>query len=49
LVSEFTPDEVQGALKSEKKWDNSRGGWNPPCVLKNIGPHCINWIKKLAT
>lgn len=49
LIWEFTPDEVRVALKSVKYGKAARADGILPEFLKNIGPHCINWIEKLAT
>lgn len=47
--SDFTPDEVQTALKLVKNGKAVGADGILPEFLKNVGPKCINWIAKLAT
>lgn len=49
LASDFTPDEVQTALKLVKNGKAAGADGILPEFLKNVGPKCINWIAKLAT
>lgn len=44
-----SPDEIRVALKSVKNGKAAGADGILPEFLKNIVPHCIKWIEKLAT